>query len=364
MLKLATQFSALFLALNFSGALAVGAGSAPEYDAGLRFMKAGKPAEAAALFEHAIRRHPYNALVHYSLANALVKLKMHDRAAQEYRTTFLLQPDGNLSNYCRMAMGAYKLKVPDAVEIAAFHKRIRSTAGGVVTSVASVPDETQSEAKQVFDPAPLLGTTDADKACAAIRRQLSQEKLKHDIKSNTAALSAEARARDTIAQIEKNTQNRIDRLYAPMIEIIDDYGRVRMVRNHLYNPYNAANPHLLKGMEAQIRAEGDAAKDEALRAAGQDRQRYETWMQAQQSSLDEVASNLTNQLTAPSKSGVKLQARGTNLYVRQYIPFSNKSTLNAHSSVVRIVRAQPHAEGEGSDDQPGRKLNVRAEITN
>lgn len=329
--------------------------AAPEYAAGLQYFSAGRYAEAVAFFQQAVQRHPYSALVHYNFANALVKMKAHDRAMQEYKIAYLLEPRGAVSTYCQIALVAYKAKVPTLAEAAAYQHQIhlRDTAGGA-----------RGDVSPVMDAAAVLGITDADRAREAIRRQLSQEKVRHGVKGNAAANSVEDVARQKIQQVDRDTERKISDLYAPIIEIIDEYGRVKRVANVLYNPYNFANPHInLKPKEAQIKADGEAAKAEILREAKLDKERHAGWVKNQESALDEVANNLTAQFDSKSKSGVKLHARGTNLYVRQYAPFVNKASQNARPAIVRIVRAGSQPAEESAPEETLTKPNVRNQIT-
>lgn len=331
--------------VSFAQTAAQNQQTAPEFDAGLVYFNAGRFTEAAAYFQQATLRHPYSALVHYNFANALVKAKVHDRAIKEYKLAYLLEPQGSVAGYCTQALNGYKTKVPTSADVVAFQKQISDTVRGAVVAGRAYADP------------------DVDRASAAIRRQLQQEKLKHSVKGNISALSAEGVAAERIKKIDCETQASVDRLYSPVVEIIDEYGRVKLVQNMLYNPYTFANPHVLKEKEAQIRAKGEAQKEEVLREAKLDRQRYETWAKAQEDALDEVAANLTSQFNNRSKGGVQLQPRGTNLYVRQYVPFSSKAASNANPATVRIVRASG-ATDEPTPPQDGQaKPNVRNHVT-
>jgi tetratricopeptide (TPR) repeat protein len=328
------------------GAPLVVAQTTPEYDAGLLYFHAGRFAEAAAYLQQATLRHPYNALVHYNLANALVKARVHDRAMQEYRLAYLLEPQGSVAGYCTQALKGYNAKVPTPAEAVAFQRKLRDTAGGA--ALGPLP--------------PTMTDSDVDRTIAAIRRQVQQEKLKHSVKGNASALSAEQVAKEKIKTIDRDTQVQVDRLYSPTVEIIDEYGRVKLVANMLYNPYTFANPHVLKEKEAQIRARGEAAKEDLWREAKLDRERYETWAKAQEDALDEIAASLTSQFNSKSKGGVQLQPRGTNLYVKQYVPFSSKAASNARSATCRIVRAGSAASDEPKTPQPLREEQAKPDV--
>jgi tetratricopeptide (TPR) repeat protein len=55
-------------------------------------LRAGRPAEARAEYETALRFEPGHASTHYNLGNALLQLGQTGRAVAEYREALRLQP--------------------------------------------------------------------------------------------------------------------------------------------------------------------------------------------------------------------------------------------------------------------------------
>lgn len=324
-----------------------------DYEYGIWYFNAQKFPEAVWFLQRAAQTFPYSAHVHYSLANALVKTNAHDRAIQEYRMAYLLEPTGPTSSFCRQALSGYKTAVPDNAEVNEFQRQLSDTIRGAQPQGAP--------------PAPVVRgivKTDEERAADAIGRQLQQEKIRYGISANASSNTVDVVTGEKLKAVDAETQRKVAELYSPQVEIVDEHGRVRKAYNPFYNMWNFANPDVnLKPREAQIRAAGEDQKDKILREAAAAKKGHQEWVKAKEDALDQTAVNLTNQIGTTSKSGVHLQARGTNLYVRQYVPFSSQAASNARPATVRIVRAHTQADTIAPPEEGHSKPNVRAQIT-
>lgn len=338
--------------------------STQDYEYGLWYFSAQKFPEAVVLLQRAAQTYPYSAHVHYCLANALVKTNAHDRAIQEYRMAYLLEPTGPTSTFCRQALTGYKSPIPDNGEVSEFQRQLSDTIRSAQAQGAPTGPAPQAAGGTAIPFASALVKTDEERAADAIGRQLQQEKIRYGISANASSNTVDVVTSEKLKAVEAETQRKVAELYSPQIEIVDDHGRLRKAYNPFYNMWNFANPEInLKPREAQIRAAGEDQKDRILREAAAAKKGHQEWVKAKEDALDQTAANLTNQIGTTSKSGVHLQARGTNLYVRQYIPFSSQAASNARPATVRIVRAHTQTDEPAPVENGHSKPNVRAQIT-
>lgn len=339
--------------------------SIQDYELGLWYFNAQKFPEAVALLQRAAQNYPYSAHVHYGLANALVKTSAHDRAIQEYRMAYLLEPTGPTSTFCRQALAGYKSAIPDNTEVNEFQRQLGDTirsAQAQNTQAGATPRATGCA--PIFLGARGLVKTDEERAAEAIGRQLQQEKIRYGISANASSNTIDVVTSEKLKAVDADIQRKVAELYSPQVEIIDELGRVRKTLNPFYNMWNFANPEInLKPREAQIRAAGEDQKDRILREAAAAKKGHQDWVKVKEDALDQTAANLTHQIGTTSKSGVHLQARGTNLYVRQYVPFSSQTASNARPATVRIVRAHTQTEAAAPPEDGHSKPNVRTQIT-
>lgn len=283
------------------------ASDSPAYRQGVEDYQAGRYAQAVVKLARASGAQPNNALTHYCLANALVKCGQHQEAAEEYRTSYMLQPYGSVSTYCREALRGYKKPIPTADDLKAF----RDTVGGASAIASAVTDK------------PPVDALSTNKPLSIIRRQVQSEKEKDQT-------MGEVRAQQTLANGELQAR------------AVDSWARqeIELARRTPMNPRAslAAIEDTIAKKEQQIR---DAAKDQQERIRREARQRAERYKKVaemRQTALDQVADNLEKQMSEkPSVGGVRLLAHGTDLYVRCYasVP-GNRPTPDVHGAVARI----------------------------
>lgn len=264
----------------------------------------GQYTQAAAGFSEALAREPKNQLYHYLFANCLVHLKQHDRAADEYRAAYQLDPASRTGEYCRQALMAYRKRFPESV------------AGG----------------------RPAGGAGEVDKVKSQIRKQIDFEKDKQDSVASRNERLIRLHVEDELRRIDEWMEAEIQKLNDPLI----------YTPGPRANPL-LANPELLKQKEDQVRASAREQKEAVLRAASERSQHNESWVKEREALLDETAGNLQSQLDQPAgRSGVKLQAKGTGLYVRYYgKPGGANQYPDPHQATVRIKEA-------GATDENGR----------
>lgn len=316
-------------------------------EAGQAYLAAGKATEAAAFFQRAIQRQPADPLLHYYMANALVKLKAHERALKEYQVSYMLAPHGTVSAYCLQALTAYQARIPNLLEADDFQKKMRDTGGGVLADYTGMAAGSGAAAVD----------TDAQRAATSMSRQLADEKVKAAARTEAAKKNAEVVLQAKLKKIEQDAADALAHANEPQVS----WGLVngRMGQIVVY-----PNPEEVKRREAEIRARAQDLRDQAVRAGQEQQSNYEKQLQKQEEAISEVANNLSSQMNTKSKNGVQIHPRGTNLYVRQYVPFVNKTSANAHSSVARITSAgggiaNPAGEetGNGGRNVEGRVLD-------
>lgn len=342
------QFLAMALATVLSAAAPVSVEAQQramsDVEAGQAYLAAGRGAEAAAFFERAIKRDPANATLHYYMANALVKAKAHERALKEYQVAYMLEPRGGVSAYCLQALTAYQARVPNLLEADDFQKRMRDTSGGALSAYTGMDAGAGS----------VGANPDAERAASLMSRQLADEKLKAAVRAEASKKNADVRMQAKLKKIEQDTADALARASEPQIS----WG---MVNRHMGQIVLYPSPDEIKRREAEIRAKAQDLRDEALRSGQEQQSSYDAQLKKQEESMNEVANNLASQMSANSKNGVQIHARGTNLYVRQYVPFVNKTSAKAHSSIARITSsgggiAKPGGEETG---RSGRKVEGR-----
>jgi tetratricopeptide (TPR) repeat protein len=68
----------------------------------------GNYTESAALFRQALKASPYDAQLHYYLANSLLQLGSREEAKQEYSFALKVSRDKQLTEYCKKALGSWE----------------------------------------------------------------------------------------------------------------------------------------------------------------------------------------------------------------------------------------------------------------
>ncbi len=268
------------------------------YEKAMEKYRAGLYQQAANDFSEATQHEPSKQIYHYLLANCLVHLDEHARAAEEYRLAYLLEPSSSTGDLCRQALSAYKKPVPE--QAAQNLSRVRAA-----------------------------DSLELDKVKALIRKQANFEKDKHDLSSVRSERNIKASVDEELRRIDQWMQTEIQKLNDP----ID------------YHPTPHPNrllrlPELLKENEDEIRATAKAEKEQILKKANERAQVYESLRKGREALLDETAGNLQSQLDQPAgPSGVKLQAHGTGLYVRYYGAAGTSKLPETHQATARIQDA-------------------------
>jgi tetratricopeptide (TPR) repeat protein len=267
--------------------------AASTFESGLKQYNLGRYGHAVVYFSLAEEEEPRNALVHYYLANALVRTGHHEEAIVEYGLCYRLDPHGKVSNYCRQALTAYKQPLPSA----AVPVHISTNSGALDRSTRF----DGSGAK--------IGTTDEDELVARteslIRQEVIFEKGKHRDMADSFASGALVQVEAEAKRIQDDAAREIEYASQP------PPGGGKLVP--------MPSPEAISAKIEEIKRVAKERENNARRLAQARADRYKEWSQDRQKSLDEVASNLENQLTQPlGRSGVKLQPVGTDLYTRYY----------------------------------------------
>lgn len=319
-----------------------GQGRAPavmsDYEAGQRYFNAHRYQEASAFFQRGAQTTPLNPTIHYCLANCFVKLGAHERAVQEYRVCYMLDPKGSSAAFCLQALNGYKSKVPDAGEIAAFQKKMLDTAGGAIAEYVNGFSAAKGP------------PTAVDQADSFVRRQIAQEKVKLAAKCEEQKKNADRLTAAKIRKLEQDAEDEILRLSDPQVT----WGYVMGRLSQIVIP---PDPALVQRRTEEIRTRVKADKEAAVLEGEEKKKLYEKDLLASEAAINESANNMSNQLS--SKGGVKLHAHGSNLYVRQYAPFAGSAALNARPAVGRIVRARPIDSDTGAPTGDGNHKGAR-----
>lgn len=262
------------------------------YEAGLERYKTGHYKEAANCFAAASRQEPSRQNLRYLLANCLVQMNQQKRAVEEYEAAYYIDPYSSIAGYCRQALQAYKISLPDAASL----EKAGTTYG------------------------------ELDKVKSLIKNQTSFEKGKHGLIAARSTQLIKSHIDDQIKRVDQQMQMDIQKLYEPLI----------------FTPGPRANPmlafpDLLKEKESQIRQAAQAEKASLAQEGSARSQVYETWRKGREALLDETADNLQDQLDKPAgPSGIKLQAHGTGLYVRNYAITGTSKVPETHSATARF----------------------------
>lgn len=295
---------------------------------GLEHYKAGRFHHAEVYLRVAVTETPGDAMLHYYLANSLVYIKKHEDAIAEYRKCFNLDPSGPFAQYCRKALAAYRLQVPDA-PVQTQPSKVADTTDGAdeekVIPVQTLADKYSSK-KKTRTPAGNTADTSVNRAISEIRRQADLAKSRHRSDAETLSTFALRSGELEVTRIEENARIEIDRIMNPPPIV----GRG-------FNPL-LFNPELQKQRAAEVRRQADEAVKVARGLAQEKSESYKRWSQQKEFELDEVAANLERQLHERSLPGTpRLSHVGTGLYVRNYdSPIGPSPYPEPHSGVARI----------------------------
>ena len=280
-----TASLALLLVISSTAAFARTA-----YDEGMEHFNARRYLQAAEAFTSASRQEPSKQIYRYYLANCFVHLDRHDRAVEEYRASYLLDPYSSIAEYCAQALKGY-------------HKPVPALAG-------THPEDTA-----------------VGRAKSTIRQQARSEKDKRTLIASRSEGEIRAKVDEQIKQIDEQARIDIQKLYDPLIFLPAPRA----------NPL-LAMPELLKEKEDQIKLSAKQEKQRIIKEADERSKPFQSWRKDRDANLDEVTANLETQLEQPAgPSGVKLQPHGTGLYVRYYGKGQPSKLPDAHAATARIV---------------------------
>lgn len=317
------------------------------FEEGLKHYNAGRFQHALVYFSQAAGRQPLNAEVHYYLANSMAYEGMHSEARAEYELCYKLNPGETLAQYCRAALAKYHMAVmshPDESD--------RATIGSARLAVPSIStQDLQRKPRHLA------------KAESVIRRQAAYEKAKHRFYGESCATGVLGTAEREVLRIKDQAQQDMQQaLEPPTFNSVRGRGISSMF-----------DPETAKARAEQVRR----AAEEAIVIARQNAQnranQYRRLSKEREYALDEVVANLESQLEDPiSRSGVKLQAIGTDLYVRYYGHTRSSETMpDVRQSVVRIVehggrQAPPNGDAAAAgllpDQRPRSSKDVRGKV--
>lgn len=255
--------------------------------------KAGQYKKAAQLFSAASLQEPTKQMHHYLLANCLVRLDQNERAVEEYKLAYLLDSSSPTGEFCKKALLAYKKRLP-----------------GLKLEDVSKEDEVGRVKK-------------------LIQKQAGFEKDKHELVASRTEQEIKAQLDEQLKAIDQQMQYELQRLHDPIV----------------FNGGAQANrllavPELMKEKEDQVRANAQVQKERVIREAEERSRPYDNWRKSRSALVDEAAENLQTQLEQPAgPSGVKLQTRGTNLYVRYYGKANPNEYPEAHQATARLQEA-------------------------
>lgn len=238
---------------------------------GMDFYKQKDYKQAIAFLEKASRKDPYNAELHYYLANSHIFLKDGNSAIREYSACFDLDPLGTFGQYSRKAL-------------LGFGKKFR----GLSSAVADPPGKHRiaaDDAKSIKQAVSLI----AAQSC-------EREKLNHAAGEGSAKVSVSVgeekqrklskAAEELVADLSQANRSPSPALQEEMHEI--QQSAVFAGQHARYDAQQQAAMHMSAAVERSTAVEKSASSLLALMAE------------------------------APRRGKVKMKAAGTNLYVRNY----------------------------------------------
>lgn len=311
-----------------SGAFSTAWAADPLQD-GLRLYTAGRYGDAVVVMSQAALAYPASPVVHYHLANALVKAGMHEQAMQEYQLSYRLDPYSSVAGYCRLALKAYGVPEPDPSQ---GHVRM------------PIPVGWQNGPG---------GQALVVRAKTTIRRQAEFEKAKHRSEGEALAALAFRHAETDLQKIRQEMNEQLQRALEPPVMTLPTGRGVISIQM----PFH---PEVAKARADAIRREAQEQERKVRQFADIRANRYRRWSKEREYALDEVVANLESQLDEPvGRSGVKLQPVGTDLYVRYYgYQRHSKEMPDTQPASVRIIGEQAC---QGVLDRPVEQPPLRIE---
>lgn len=257
---------------------------------------------ALPLLEQAKSEDPYNAELHYYLANTFMFLKNGEAAMKEYCECFELDPLGTFGQYSRKALNG-------------FGKKFRGFGKAATDGKKHVaPDDSQS-----------------------VKQALKLIKGQSCERDNLHKNSAEAAAKTAVA----NGEERDHRLTKAAQELADELASI---------------PKQTPALQEEIHEIQQKAVFEGQRARLNAQQEATMHMQAaalRSTQIENSASSLLSLISESPKPGrVKVKAAGTNLYVRNYdfepapplVPLTANWELMPELRIPKLIVAVPAKE--------------------
>lgn len=313
------------------------------FQLGLGCYGAGRYREAVVYLSQAAMSHPASPVLHYHLGNALVKCGLHDQAIQEYELSYRLDPYSSVAQYCKLALKAYGRPSP---ELAQTHVAADGSVQFAVEPPAGPPiDRNVRIAKNI------------------IRRQAEYEKSKHRATGEALARLAMRHADHDVSRIREDMREEMARAMEPPVLTLPTGRGVMTVPL----PFN---PELARARAEEARQRAQEAERSVRKAAEARAELQKNFCKEREFALDEVVSNLESQLEEPAgRSGVKLQAVGTDLYVRYYgYQRGSEQMPDTRPAAVKIVgdgasRGRMDSGGPDSEHGPLRiQKRVRGKV--
>jgi len=322
-----------------------------------------------------------NAHLYYYLANSYVHVKRHEEAIVCYRRSYQLDPFGTVSGFCRQALLAYNVAIPE-VSMKAHRKPTPAYKPGshynkqwpplpVVaeppTAEEAVSEEEDSEGEE--QPKSVREQTvhehHMNNATAMIRRQAEDEKARKKLYVDNLSDNIVKTGAAKASRIKAEAEEQIKEMYeGPLLYDSQGNARGRGL------PHWRLNPILqdyLKEQAEQIRREAESRAQLEISMSHDKSSEYKKWYLDREGDIDYVADSLESQLRiTKSRSGILLNPIGTGLYVRNYSTFKPKYPIpEAHSSVVRMLDRGFHEMEESEStfkEQPLKRFDVKGKV--
>jgi len=286
------------------GAQLAGSSQEAALGQGLKRMKSGDYSGAARVFRAAALDNPDDPFSRYYLANCLVHMKRHPEAIVEYRRSYEIDPFSAVSGFCRQALLAYNVAVPDITR----------------------PGQTYKVLDRKSD-------QHVEDAVSMIRRQVADDKNRNVEYANSRAESALKLGERKATMILEDAEREVQDIMANGTKEYDRRG------NLFYHKLREVDQYVVKAKVEEIRRKAKAQAEEVRRDARERSLAHKAWSESRKDSLDGVADNLEKQLVSDKirKTGVALNPIGTGLYVRNYVTDPKKPVPVVRQSVVRIL---------------------------
>lgn len=326
MLRLSALFLGFIIALCSQLTAVASIAEMDPFDEGVRHFNACRFTHAANSFEEALLRRPKDPYIHYYLANALVHMRNHDRAAKHFQHCYQLDPFGPVSGYCRQALKLYRKPIPADPD--------------VFTNVPSKPPA------NVAPVAPSIGTL------RMVEQQAQAEKLRHKDYAESMAMGIRGGAENKARQIREDGELAAKKILHEPVPIVGSG----------FHPIGFLEDRRERAEQVRKQAEENARR---VREMAEDQvAEYKTWSEQKEKSLDEAAVSLQSQLkSSPVAGSVKLKPVGTSLFVRNYESSNpGKPAPDVRNSIVRIVPSGSAQEQTDAPAPPGPEKSVSGSI--